>query len=152
MDVPDLRIVKLEPMRVASARAFGEHPESEAWEKLRAWAEPRGLLHDPERHPVFGFNAPGPSPGRKEYGYEFWIRVGPDASPEGPVEVKDVAGGRFAVARERGYPSPEAWKRLYDRARRSGHRWRKAHELERIHDHLAAASEVTFDLYLPIEE
>ena len=89
--MPDLtvRIEKLEPMTVASSRAFSESPEPQAWEQLRAWAEPKGLLDDVEKHPVFGFNNPSPSPGSKEYGYEFWIGVGPDIEPEGEIEAKE---------------------------------------------------------------
>jgi DNA gyrase inhibitor GyrI len=70
-----VRIVELEPMRVAGVRVMGESPEQEAWKQLCAWAEPRGLLEDLLSHPVFGFNNPGPSKDRKKYGYEFWIRV-----------------------------------------------------------------------------
>jgi Methyltransferase domain len=44
-----------------------------------AQSMPRGLLKDPEQHPVFGFNNPNPSPDRKQYGYEFWMRVGYEA-------------------------------------------------------------------------
>lgn len=54
----DVRIVKLEPMRVASVWAFGESPETEAHEKLRAWAGPKGLLADPKKYRIFGFNTP----------------------------------------------------------------------------------------------
>ena len=46
----DVRIERLEPMRVASARELGESPEPKAWEKMRAWAEPKGLLGDVENH------------------------------------------------------------------------------------------------------
>jgi len=80
-------------MRVASVHVVSEHPEAEAWERLKAWAEPRGLLENPRQHPVFGFNNPPPSPERKEYGYEFWIRVGPEVASEGTVQVKAIAGG-----------------------------------------------------------
>ncbi len=152
MSALNVRIEQLEPMRVASVRSVGEHPESEAWEKLRAWAEPRGLLRDPQAHPVFGFNNPNPTPERKDYGYEFWIRVGPEVASEGAVEVKEVAGGRFAATTHRGYPSPQVWKQLWDWVQSSGYRWRKAHELERVHEPLASEAEVVFDLYLPIDD
>ncbi len=39
MEQLDVRIVKLEPMRVASAHGFGEGPETLAWDKLIAWAK-----------------------------------------------------------------------------------------------------------------
>ena len=151
MNASNVRIEKLEPMRVASVNVVSEHPEAEAWERLKAWAEQRGLLKDPRQHPVFGFNNPAPSPDRKEYGYEFWIRVGPGVTSGGPVEVKEIAGGRFAVMTHRGYPNPQVWKQLWDWVQSSSYRWRKTHELERIHDPLAPEAEVIFDLYLPIE-
>ena len=93
----DVRIIHLDPMRVVSVQAISETPEADAWEKMRACCEHRGLLDDLEEHPVFGFNNPDPSPDRKEYGYEFWIRVAPDFEPEPEVEVKDFGGGLYAV-------------------------------------------------------
>ncbi len=38
-----------------------------------------------------------------------------------------------------------------DWVQKNGYRWRRTHELERIHDPLAPETEVMFDLYLPIE-
>jgi DNA gyrase inhibitor GyrI len=151
MNALNVRIETLEPMRVATVNVVSEHPETEAWERLKAWAEPKGLLKDPRRHPVFGFNNPSPSPDRKEYGYEFWICVGPEVTSGGGVEVREMAGGRFAVMTHRGYPTPQVWKHLWDWVQGSSYQWRKTHELERIHDPLALEAEVVFDLYLPIE-
>jgi len=74
----DVRIEELEPMRVASVRAVSESPEHDAWEKLESWADAKGYLGNVEEHPIFGFNNPNPSPDRKDYGYEFWLRVPPD--------------------------------------------------------------------------
>jgi len=95
----DVRIVKLEPMRVASIWGFGESPEGEVWEKLEAWARPKGLLDDPEKHPIFGFNNPSPSAGSPNYGYELWIVVGPDVEPEGETRILGFDGGLYAVTR-----------------------------------------------------
>jgi AraC family transcriptional regulator len=93
----DVKIVKLEPMKVASFHALGESPEQAAWDKLIAWARPLGILHNPENR-LFGFNNPNPSPGKKEYGYEAWIRVADDFEDEN-VTIKDFPGGDYAVAR-----------------------------------------------------
>jgi DNA-binding transcriptional ArsR family regulator/DNA gyrase inhibitor GyrI len=126
-EIEDLfvQVVELEPMRVASVRAFSETPERDAWEKLQAWAEPQGLLDDLTKHPIFGFNNPNPSPGQKEYGYEFWIRMGAHFKGEGEIEAKDYEGGLFAVTtcklweeihsefgKEHGFL--ESWKKLVD--------------------------------------
>ncbi|MBU7012639.1 MAG: effector binding domain-containing protein [Theionarchaea archaeon] len=156
-------IVKLEPMRVASARAISETPEHSAWEKMRAWAEPKGLLQDIEKHPVFGFNNPNPSPGQKEYGYEFWIRVGPDVKPQGEIEIKDVEGGLFAVTTcnlkeelESEYFKKtgcfESWKKMVDWVESSKYTPSNRQWLEKAHDPTASDDELILDLYCPIEE
>ena len=88
-----MRIVHLAPMRVASLRVISITPELEAWAKMRAWADAKGLLGDLKNHPVFGFNNPPPEPGKREYGYEFWIRVGADIQSDDVVQVKQVKGG-----------------------------------------------------------
>ncbi|NIM49048.1 MAG: hypothetical protein GTO22_07285 [Gemmatimonadales bacterium] len=153
----DVHIVDLPPMRVATTRALGNSPEDEAWEKLRAWAEPRGLLDDLQRHPVYGYNNPPPVPGRPDYGYEFWIKVDPDAEPEGDVELKDFGGGRYAVTscRLHGDPEgsvPEVWQKLLGWVESSGHTWRHTHELEGLLNPEAPHEQILLDLYLPIEE
>lgn len=159
----EVKIVRLEPMRVASVRAISKTPEHDAWEKMRAWAEPKGLLGDIEKHPVFGFNNPDPSPGQKEYGYEFWIRVEADIEPEGAVEMKEVEGGLYAVTvcklkeeveseffRKEGYL--ESYKKLADWVKSSKYEFGKRRWLEKAHDPGASEEELVLDIYCPIEE
>jgi AraC family transcriptional regulator len=95
----DVRIVKLDPMRVASFWGFGTSPEQMAWEKLFTWARPRGLLDDLETHRLFGFDNPSPSAGSPNYGYEVWIVVDPEVEPEGEARILDFDGGLYAVTR-----------------------------------------------------
>jgi len=159
----EVEIVRLEPMLVASVRAVSETPERDAWEKLRGWAEPRGLLGDVEKHPVFGFNNPDPSPGQKQYGYEFWIRVDPDTEPEGEVEIKEVKGGLYAVTtcklkeeieseffQKQGYL--ESWQKIVDWVKSSKYKYGRHQCLEKAHDPGATEEELILDLYCPIEE
>lgn len=152
MNELEVRIERLEPMRVARFHALGRSPESEAWAQLLPWAEPRGLLKDPTAHPVFGFNNPSPSRPGEDYGYEFWIRLEPETPVEGGVETRDFPGGWYAVTTHHGFPSPTVWMQLLDWVRNSPHRHRRTHELERPHNSLDAEAEMLFDLYLPIEE
>ncbi|MBI5384168.1 MAG: GyrI-like domain-containing protein [Verrucomicrobia bacterium] len=147
-----VRVERLAPMRVARFRAFGRSPEPEAWARLRTWAEPCGLLKDNAAHPVFGFNNPSPSPGLEEYGYEFWIRIAPEAQVERGIETLDYPGGWHAVTTQHGFPNPDVWMQLLEWVRRSPHRHRRTHELERPHNPLAAEAEMVFDLYLPVEK
>jgi DNA gyrase inhibitor GyrI len=157
--MPDLkpRIVTLESMRVATARAVGATPEREALQKIRAYTEARGLLDDLEKHPIFGFNSPPPSPTQKDYGYEFWIRVDSDTEPQGEIEIKDFPGGRYAVTtcKLMGDPQgtvPEVWKKLWEWVQSSSYTWRKTHELEKLKDPDVSEQDAVLDLYLPIEE
>ncbi len=158
----EVRIVRLEPMRVASVRAISDSPEHDAWEEMRRWAEPRGLLENIEEHPVFGFNNPDPSPDQKEYGYEFWIKVGREMEPEGKIEVKEFEGGLYAVTqcnlkeeleseffRKEGYL--ESWKKLHDWVESSEYKFGKHRWLEKAHDPGAPEGELVLDLYAPIE-
>ncbi len=156
--VSDVQVaaVVLPPMRVASVRVISETPERDAWEKMRAWAESKGLFSGPSASPVFGFNSPPPSEVRKEYGYEFWVRVDSEVEVAGELEAKDFPGGLYAVTRCKLHGDPEdnvleVWKRLWDWVQSSDYEWRQTHELERLVDPLAPEEELVLDLYLPIE-
>ncbi len=153
-DEIEVRIVNVEPMRIASVRVVSKNPEQQAWQKLSTWAEAEGLLDDLEKHPVFGFNNPSPSPGHKEYGYEFWIGVDSDTDAEGEIEIKDFPGGLYAVT---SCTSPAVvgptWIRLWNHVNsdKCEYKWRKTHELERLLNPRASEDDYEFDLYLPIE-
>lgn len=148
---PDLsvRVLKLDPMRAARFHAFGPSPEETAWTRLRKWAEPLGLLQDPEAQ-VVGFNNPSPVSPDREYGYEFWIRISADLNPGPNVETLAFPGGWYAVMTQTGPPTPEAWMSLVAWVRQSPYQLRREHELERLHNPGAAVSDMVFDLCLPI--
>jgi DNA gyrase inhibitor GyrI len=154
-----VRIVQLPPMRVASVHAYGPEPEHAAWAKLEAWAGPagRGYFADPAQHRIFGFNNPNPSPGSPNYGYEFWIMVGPDEQG-GDVTLADFPGGLYAVARvdlitEPYDQIPAGWMALnrwleVSRYRMGRHQWLEEHIA--VPD--APAGQFSLDLYMPIAE
>ena len=152
----NVRIVKLEPMRVASAHAYSGSPEQDAMEKLIAWAKPKDLLDDPEKHHVFGFNNPDPSPGSPNYGYEFWITVGSDVEPEEEIKIKEFPGGLYAVTRcEVKNPwddIPSTWKRLAAWRENSKYQGANHQWLEEHLGPLGSSKEFVLDLYLPIAE
>lgn len=146
-----VRIENLGPLRVASVCVVSAHPETDAWEILRSWAEPLGLLENQNKHPIFGFNSPGPIPGQAEYGYEFWLKIDAETTVQGDIKTKEFSGGRYAVATHRGFPNPQVWRQLWFWVQSSPYKWRRIHELERPLNPLAPESEMVFDLYLPIE-
>lgn len=147
----DVKIVTLEPMRVASFRAVSESPEHEAAEMLLGWATGKGYLNDLENHPVYGFNNPNPSKERKEYGYEFWIKVDEEYKEEG-INLKDVAGGRYAVTTCRDLGEiGELWMKLDSWVQENGYEYRKEAEcLEKTHNLGASDDQLVLDLYAPI--
>ncbi len=112
-----INIIRLEPMRVASAYGFGANPEEIAWQKLVQWAKPKGFLENLVSHPVFGFNNPYPTKNTPRYGYEFWMKVDKEIEPEGDIRIYEFFGGLYAVTRceAQGHPEqniPEGWKSL----------------------------------------
>ncbi len=148
----EVRTVRLEPMRVACAHGFGESPEDIATQKMQAFATSKGLDLGTARW--FGFNNPNPSPGSPNYGYDVWVTVGPEVEGEGDVEIKDFAGGLYAVTRFKGLSNiGEVWQQLV--------LWREDSPYKKGHhqwlENLLTSPDVpleeyVFDLYLPIAE
>ena len=148
----DVRIVRLEPIRVVMTYGFGKEPEGIAWQRLRDWAAAQGI--DLRGQRLFGFNNPDPSPGSPNYGYEQWLVIGPEAEVSGEVEVKEFSGGRYAVTRCEGLQTiGQVWRALLGWREQSGyaaggHQWLE----ECLTPEAATWEEYVFDLYLPIAE
>ncbi len=148
----DVRIVRLEPMRVAAALGFGPQPEELAWGALTRWAESEGMrLAD---HRLFGFNNPSPTPGSPNYGYEQWLVLKGQAFSSEEVSLKDVPGGLYAVMRCQGTPNPDIWMKLVRWREASTYRAAQHQWLEELltPDLLGQWDRVEFDLFLPIAE
>lgn len=153
----EVKIVHLEPLSVASFPAYGPEPEEEAWGRLVAWAKPLGLLDDPEKHRIFGFDTTSPTPASENRGYEFWIEVSPGFQPQGEVKIKNISGGKYAVYRipKVGNPwetIPSSWQALVLWQEDSPYKMGKAQCLEQ---HIGCAdtplADCPMDLYLSIE-
>ena len=95
----EVRIVKLEQMRMLSSYGFGPNPESIAWDKLTTFCLDKGLFEKDNYRPTYGFNNPNPSVGSPNYGYELWIEVGEEVEAEGDVRIQGFPGGVYAVTR-----------------------------------------------------
>ncbi len=152
---PDrVEIRRVEPMRVASAYGFGTNPEEIAWAQLSRWAGPRGFLDDLNAFPVFGLNNPYPTPENPRYGYEFWMKVGPEVEPEGQIRIGEFFGGMYAVTRcdVAGHPEriAEAWQALADWCKDHGHPMGVHHALEHFCTRPDDLSLLVIELYCPI--
>lgn len=153
----NVRIVKLDPMRVAVSHGFGEGPESIAWDKIKAYVLKTGLLNDGQPHRFFGFNNPDPAPGSPNYGYEQWVTVGPDAQPDADIRMKEFDGGLYAVTRTSLAEITQTWHSLIAWRERSpykyaGHQWLEE-ALNWNPDQTVDAmgpENVMLDLYMPV--
>jgi len=155
MSVGKIDIVRLDPMRVASAYGFGANPEAMAWEKLVEWASSKGFLDDMATHPIFGFNNPYPTPHSPLYGYEFWMKVDVDIQPEGDIRIGEFLGGMYAVTRceVQGDPEktvPVGWHQLAEWCKENGHPLGPHHALERFHSRPDDLRGLVLDLYCPV--
>ena len=147
---PRIKVLKeLQPMRVASYRAFGRNPEREALSCVCDWAERQGLIDEPYR--LFGFDNPGPQRGVTEYGYEAWLTVGSDVQPNDEINIKEFPGGLYAVTPTTVTDIQEAWKHfmVWLAISRYSH---GCHQC--LEEHLSPAGTVDettqIDLYLPL--
>ena len=152
MSKETIQVVKVAPMRVASAWAFGPQPEAEAWQLLQAWAQPRGLLQPDAR--IFGFNNPNPAHGSPNYGYELWLAIDAtvEPAPGDSIRVVDFAGGLYAVIEadvtgDFNVTIPAAWRTLDAQVAESAfhtgaHQWLEQH----------TADGTPFAFYYPIVE
>ena len=154
MEELSVRIVRLTPMRVASAYGFGSSPEEQAWQILLDWARADGLLDVEPAPRFFGFNNPSPVPGSPNYGYEQWMTVGPDVAEQRQGDDQGVR--RRAVC---GHPLRELADDHRYLARLatwcegspyilSQHQWLE----ECFTPDAARLEDYVFDLYLPIVE
>lgn len=148
----DVRIVDLQPLRVASVLGYGTEPEMLAWNQMFAWAGERHLFDQPHR--LFGFNNPSPSVGSPQYGYEVWITVGDDVQADGAAQIKQFGGGKYAVTRVVGVDNiAPTWQEFVKWREASGvqygaHQW--------LEEHIRVGAEVApedmvLDLYMPIK-
>jgi DNA gyrase inhibitor GyrI len=150
----DVKIVKLEAMRVICFNGYGEGPETLALNKLFGWAKVHG-----KRGRVFGYNNPNPAPGSPNYGYDAWMVVDGGVLGEGEARIIDFPGGLYAVARcsvtKPGEDIPDTWQALVrwredSRYREASHQWLEEHiDLQQA---AADGENFTLDLYLPIKE
>jgi DNA gyrase inhibitor GyrI len=150
----EVRIVRLEPMRVAYVNAFGATPEADAWKVLLGWAKGKGLLDGGRSYHLFGYDNP-PRGEKGLHGYDTWITVGTDVQcrPEERVQAKEFAGGLYAVTRCSVADVVDTWMKLHEWVTNSRYQMDNRQWLE---EHLtlpqAPWQDVLLDLYYPLAE
>ena len=149
-----VRIVRLPDLRVAYLNAFSASPERDAWTRLMAWAEGRGLLKGDFR--LFGYNNPSPQIGKIEYGYDVLITVGPEIEADDTVHVRVLPGATYAVLSVEGLDRIEpGWKRLVAWGETSD-TYRRNPEVQWLEEHLSPMDtpmeNFRLDLFMPVAE
>jgi AraC family transcriptional regulator len=93
----EVAIKNIEPMRVAFVRHTGPYQGAgEAWNKLCAWAGPKGLFGPQTRMLGVCHDDPDVTPPDK-IRYDACMTAGPHIQAEGDVGVQEIAGGEYAV-------------------------------------------------------
>ncbi len=93
----DVRIEKVEPMKVAFMRHVGPYNEvGEKWDTLMAWAAQEGLLDG--RSTMLGIchDDPEVTPPDKVR-YDACLTIDDDLEPDGDIGVQQIVGGEYAV-------------------------------------------------------
>ncbi len=98
----DVRVESIPVLRVAFMRHTGPYEGvGETWEKLMAWAGPRGLVGKDTTILGVPYDDPEVTPPEKVR-YDACIVVDEHFRPEGEVGVQQVGGGEYAVTTHRG--------------------------------------------------
>ena len=149
---PIVMIVKIDPIRVAVCNRISKSPEKDSYEVLRAWSEPKGLLKDPVKYPLFGRNNPNPSPGKKEYGYDFMLAIPADMKIDGEMKEGEIPGGTYAVVRTHFELITDMWIWLYNWTKEKGYKpTGNAYEEHILGVDIEQPMNMLFDLWLQLE-
>ena len=98
----DVRIEKIEPIRVASVRHVGPYDDCDpAWQTLCTWAGPRGLFGPKTTVIGICYDDPEVTPPEK-LRYDASIIVDDTVEPEGEVNIQVIPGGDYAVVTHKG--------------------------------------------------
>ena len=101
-DSMEVRVEDLRPLRVAFVRHVGPYAEvGKAWERLCAWAGPRGLFGPQARMLGVSHDDPDVTPPDK-LRYDACISVADTVRPEGDIGIQNVGGGPYAVTTHHG--------------------------------------------------
>jgi AraC family transcriptional regulator len=98
----EVRAVAFGQMRVAFLRHTGPYEQvGRAWQRLMAWAGPRGLVGPGATLLGVVHDDPEVTPADRVR-YDACLVIGASLRPEGEVGVQELGGGEYAVVRHRG--------------------------------------------------
>jgi AraC family transcriptional regulator len=153
-----VEIREIPPYRIAYMRHFGPYGTKGAitalWTHLWRWIRSRDLLQPGMLTVGIGHDAPGIVAPEK-LRYDAGVVVGDDFKPDRSVDVTDLPGGKYAIARFQGSAAiiSDAWAKLYTAwLPGSGYQPedRPRLELRREHNLQLPADHLRCELCLPI--
>lgn len=99
----DAQIKSLPPLRVVFIRAQGPYNQSaeSAWQKICAWAGPKGLFGPKTQFIGVNYDDPDITPPDK-IRYEACLTTDREILPEGDVGVQEVGNGTYAITLVKG--------------------------------------------------
>ncbi len=150
-----VRIVRLEPMRVARFRSVGKEPEHMSTGYLKRWLMDR-RIRNPRDVRIFGFDVEVSPAEQKQglRGYEVWATVPAGVRAGEGVRIRTVPGGVYAVVRvddalvDPHVRIPAGWHRLWSWVKAS-HDYRLSDGLC-LEEHVQGRGSMHLDLYLPV--
>lgn len=114
----NVQVRRLEPATLAYIRHVGSYKGNSAlfrrlFDQLFAWAGPRGLMGPEVRYLSLFQDNPNLTPAAKQR-LEVALTVPPGTAPDGPIGIKPLEGGLYAVARVRvlAHEYAEPWETL----------------------------------------
>jgi AraC family transcriptional regulator len=94
----DVQVKQVEPQKVAFVRHIGPYAEcAAAWNKLCAWAGPKGLFQPGVQFIGLCYDDPDITPAEK-IRYDACLTIDQDIKPEGEIGVQTIEGGLYAMA------------------------------------------------------
>jgi AraC family transcriptional regulator len=96
----NIRVADLPPLHVACMRyvgPYGAHGIPELWTRLRAWSAGHDLGPGPQVKLGVAYDDPSIT-APENCRYDACVVVPPDFTPDSLVDVRDVPGGRYAIA------------------------------------------------------
>ena len=93
----DVRIEKLEPIKVAYMRHTGAYQEcGKVWQKLEAWMRENNLSFADRRIIGASYDDPATTP-QAELRYDCCIEIDENFEPDDQVQVRTFSGGEYAI-------------------------------------------------------
>ena len=124
-DLMKAQIVEIQPINVAFVRHVGPYKEcGKAWEKLCAWAGPKGYLQPGVQFIGLCYDDPEVTPPDK-IRYDACLTVGDDCKPDGPVGIQAIEGGLYVRTTHEG-----SYNKLYETYADLCGRWIAQNNLE----------------------